>query len=136
MDTNKKIVITGYKEFGDMPEKKTLVVMGDDSMEAQDGFHTFGELYEHRIVLFAALCNFMLNNSESKMSIWKSKLHSDGTMFEGWFVAGLGVFKGEQITYHIPLKDWDLFKCEEFGHAPEWDGHTPEDVLERLKGIA
>lgn len=98
-----------------------------------DGYHTFEELYDHRIALFAALSNFMLHNPESEMSLWKSKLHSDGTMFDGWFVAGIGVFKGEQITYHIPLKDWDLFKCDELGHAPEWDGHSPDEALRRLK---
>ena len=130
MDTCKKIVITDYKEFGDIPDKKTLVVMGDDSMEAQDGYHTFGELYEHRIALFIALCHQLPD--DDTIYPWKSELHSDGTMFDGWFVAGIGIKKGEQITYHLPLKYWDKLKCVGFEKAPEWDGHTPEDVIERL----
>ena len=52
----KKIVVSNYKEFGDIPEKKTLVIMGEEIMEAQDGYHSFGELYEHRVILFIALC--------------------------------------------------------------------------------
>lgn len=88
--------------------------------ETSDGYHTFNELYEHRHLLF------------SKLAEWKSKKHSDGTMFDDWFIAGIGKDKGEQITYHIPLRLWDSFNCEELDTAPEWDGHTANDVLKRL----
>ena len=91
--------------------------------ETSDGYHTFNELYEHRHLLFAQLVQ------------WKSKKHSDGTMFDGWFIAGINKEKGKQITYHIPMRLWDSFKCEELENAPEWDGHTPNDVIERLKTL-
>ena len=91
--------------------------------ETSDGYHTFNELYEHRHLLF------------SKLAEWKSKKHSDGTMFDDWFIAGIGKDKGEQITYHIPLRLWDSFNCEELDTAPEWDGHTANDVLKRLSKL-
>lgn len=133
----KKIVITNYKEVGDQPEKNTLVVMGDENMEAQDGYHTFGELYEHRITLFIALCKILHDDPQyqtGQMSeIWRSKLHSDGTSFDGWFTLGIGKEKGQQITYHLPLSKWDDTNfADTLEKSPEWDGHTPEDVLKRL----
>lgn len=58
-----------------------------------DGYHSFKELYDHRIKLFVALCN-VLENWDTEIGhpsqCWKSKLHSDGTMFDGWFIAGIG----------------------------------------------
>lgn len=31
-----------------------------------------------------------------------------------------------------PEEDWYLFDCEEVERAPEWDGHTTEDVTRLL----
>lgn len=102
-----------------------------DSNQVSDGYHTFGELYEHRIVIYMALCKHL---SYLSNNVWMSLLHSDGTSFEGWFVLGINKEKGEQITYHLPVKYWN--KCTEFAEelekAPEFDGHTSEDVLKRL----
>lgn len=97
-----------------------------DIGEVSDGFHTFNSLYHQRLILFAALCNTYQSLS------WKSKLHHDGKVpfGGGWFVVGIDTPKG-QYTYHYELKDWDLFKCKELEKAPEWDGHTDQDV-ERL----
>lgn len=67
---------------------------------------------------------------------WRSKLHSDGTSFDGWFILGIGTERGKQMTYHLPLDRWnDTSFADTFDKAPEWDGHTPADVLERLKHI-
>src|ERR1700674_4946856 len=76
-----------------------------------DGYHTFDELYAHRIRLFLTLmCLQERANEEwgtkSFNKVWKSKFHSDGTMFDGWFVAGIGIEKGSQITYHLPVAVW------------------------------
>lgn len=100
-----------------------------DIGEVSDGFHTFNSLYHQRLILFAALCN-----AYSKIS-WKSKKHSDGEIpfGGGWFIVGIETPKG-QYTYHYELKDWDLFKCKELEKAPEWDGHTDQDV-ERLLSL-
>ena len=56
------------------------------------------------------------------------------TMLIGWFVVVAELPKG-QISNHYKMLDWNLFKCKEVNMAPEWDGHTPQDVLERLKDL-
>jgi len=94
-----------------------------------DGYHTFDELYDHRITLFLALGRFL-----SRKRVWRSKKHSDGTMWEGWFVMGIGFEAGEQITYHLPLSRWDeAYFAKTLVLAPEFDGHTPDDTINRLK---
>lgn len=48
-------------------------------------------------------------------------------MFRGYFIVGITTPEG-QFSYHYDLKYWDLFDVNEIKHAPEWDGHTPEDI--------
>ena len=101
-----------------------------------DGYHTFDELYEHRVVLYIALCRNALI-SENTGLIWRSKLHSDGSSFDGWFVLGINQEKGKQITYHLPNSKWEEtnFVHQTLEKAPEFDGHTSNDVLERVKNL-
>ena len=106
----------------------------DNTGKISDGYHTFDELYEHRITLFIALC-YQLKRGMVARYVWRSKLHSDGTKFDGWFILGLGKSIGGQITYHIPMSKWDETDfAKTLEKAYEFDGHTSEDVLERLKG--
>lgn len=103
-----------------------------------DGYHTFKELYDHRIALFIALANFLsiaYDEYGSGLKVWKSKIHHDGTSLDGWFIAGIGEKKGEQISYHLPLDKWDELLVDFIDKAPEFDGHTSDDVLERLKKL-
>lgn len=96
--------------------------------EVSDGYHTFNELYEHRNRLFLLVMESFAYRS------WISKLHSDGSKLEGWFLAGMDLRTGT-ITYHLPDYLWDLAvqtKAEVLERAPEWDGHTSSDVLERI----
>jgi hypothetical protein len=95
--------------------------------QISDGYHTFDELYAHRCTLFAALMK-----SHATLS-WKSLLHDDGTMYDGWFIAGMNLPSGV-ITYHLPIDQfWDNLKeINELERAPEWDGHTSDDVIKRL----
>ena len=64
---------------------------------------------------------------------WKSRCHSDGEpcFGGGWFIVGINTPQG-QYTYHYPEDDWYLFDCEEVERAPEWDGHTAENVTRLL----
>jgi hypothetical protein len=108
--------------------------------ETSDGYHTFNELYDHRITLFIALCTYVhvySHHSLNELSghVWRSKLHSDGSAIDGWFIMGIGTAPGEQITYHLPLSRWadtDWLGTER-ERAPEFDGHTGADVLVRLR---
>lgn len=105
---------------------------GDESMDASDGYHTFTELYEHRIVLFIALCKIV--SSWKAIDVWRSERHSDGSKYDGWFVLGMGRRKGEQITYHLPMIKWEETNfAQTRKKAFKFDGHTSYDVLQRLK---
>jgi hypothetical protein len=103
------------------------ITINCDVGNVSDGYHTFNELYAHRCSLFAAL---MLAYKDLS---WISKLHDDGTMFDGWFIAGMNLPSGV-ITYHLPVDQfWDKVSgISELERAPLWDGHTPNDVLLRL----
>ena len=91
-----------------------------------DGSHTFNELYHHRAVLFAMICN------QNSTIAWKAKKHNDGTMFDGMFVVGIETPQG-QATYHYDISPyWDYFKVKELEIAPIWDGHTPSQAIDRI----
>ena len=63
---------------------------------------------------------------------WKSKLHSDGTMYDGMFIVGLNTQDGP-VTYHFDMKYWDIAtQIPEIEKAPEWDGCSPQEGLKRL----
>lgn len=94
-----------------------------------DGFHTFDDLYAHRCRLFVALMRTL-----PYQCFWSHR-HNDGSSYEGWVLAGLMTCAG-WVTYHIPEKEVaNLTMVRELERAPEWDGHTSDDVLERLLTI-
>ena len=74
-------------------------------------------------------------NDDLRPDAWKSRVHSDGTSLDGWFIAGVGKSPGNQITYHLPDAKWDDCNVPELVKAPKWDGHTSKDVLRRLKAL-
>lgn len=95
--------------------------------ETSDGYHTFNELYHHRAVLFSKVVAIAGERA------WKSKLHADGTMFDGWFIVGVETPEG-QATYHYAIDPyWEMFDCKEVEHAPVWDGHTPQEAIARIE---
>lgn len=110
-----------------------------DRIEVSDGHHTMTELYEHRYVLFMALIKIYDNYItplNTRVKCWKSKLHSDGSSYEGWFIVGMTIKQitgpSKQITYHFPMRWFDKINVMSLDRAPEYDGHTSEDVLKRL----
>lgn len=90
--------------------------------ELSDGYHSYNELYAHRMQLFAVVCK------QNQAQAWKSKLHHDGTMFDDYFIVGIETPMG-QFTYHYPMLHWGMFQVRELDKAPEWDGHTADDVV-------
>lgn len=101
-----------------MSDKTFKVVNGDIS----DGYHTFGELYEHRCALFIALC---LMRREDV--VWKAD------HYEGWDVVYLKTNLG-QVSYHVPSEQWRGVLEHNFHRddAFAWDGHSPSEALKRL----
>ncbi len=101
-----------------------------DTNKISDGYHTFGELYQHRIEIYIALCK---KEHYQNNSVWRSRLHSDGSEMDGWFVLGINTENGKQITYHLPSVYWiDTLFAITLDKAPEFDGHTSAQVLERI----
>lgn len=90
-----------------------------------DGYHTFAELYDHRCVLFAGLLNLAV--AATDMDCWKSKTNNDGSVWEGWFVAGIS----DKITYHLPMRLWDIVHVPEIEKG-KFDGHSSMIALSRL----
>lgn len=97
-----------------------------------DGYHTFGELYEHRITLFITLVRMLKHLTSSPDYVWRTKTDPD------WFVLGVGSKAGEQITYHLPMSKWEetnfAFELSQ-EQRPKYDGHTSKDVLDRLNKL-
>lgn len=108
---------------------KQLVELRDNGIsrkDISDGYHSFGELYYHRMMLFAIICN------QNKDIAWKAKKHHDGTMFgEDSFICGIETPEG-QYTYHYHLDFWDMYNVKEYEYAPEYDGHQPSDISRLL----
>jgi hypothetical protein len=65
-----------------------------------------------------------------------SKLHADGSSFDGWYILGIDEIPAQQITYHLPLSRWAEtdFACT-LDKAPAWDNLSSADVLVRLKRL-
>ncbi len=97
-----------------------------DPSTVSDGYHTFGELYDHRCLLFIHLLQI-----HPKLS-FASHFHDDGTQWAEWFIAGCKL-DGGMVTYHLPLKFEGLIPNSLWiPNAPPWDGHTSKDVCDRL----
>lgn len=100
--------------------------------KTSDGYHSFDELYEYRLLYNAAFFNELAKNK--KIEILKSLKHSDGEVpfGGGWFIVMAELPTG-QISNHYELKDWDLFRIPEREVANVFDGHTPQMVVKRIK---
>lgn len=140
----KKITVIGYEKGTDTGHNNaklsTIELEGPEEMDASDGYHSFSELYDHRITLYIALCKQISHQPsydyDDKFTIWRSVLHSDGSNFDGYFVLGIGTEKGHQITYHLPNGRWnDTDFATTIDRAPEFDGHTPTNVLKRIEKL-
>ena len=119
------------KFFTKLINKSILVLKnhGFSTKDISDKWHTFGDLYYHRMMLTQALSIALEDIA------WKSKLHADGTMFDGSFIIGFSSDEHGDYTYHYDLKYWDLFFVDELKNAPEYDGHKPKDI-DRLVSMA
>ena len=116
-------------------QKEIDKLQDGQEQELSDGAHTFAELYEQRMAYNAALFNLMA--LEGKYDVHKSWKHNDGELCfgGGWFIVCATLDDG-QISNHYPEKDWDNFKIPETPKAKhEFDGHTAQDVIDRLLNL-
>lgn len=102
--------------------------------EISDGYHTFDELYKQRNNLWIALCRIAHNKG---LPVWRTIIHSDGTFSSrGWFVLVIDKERGEQMSYHMPMDMWtETDFAETLNRGYEYDGHTAEDVLNRISKL-
>jgi hypothetical protein len=122
----------GYKWNAEEKKLEKLEDM-EDKGNISDGYHTFNELYEYRLLYNASMFNELAK--QGLYDVHKSKKHSDGTIpfgDENWFIVQAELPTG-QISNHYEMKDWDLFKIPEKEKANPYDGHTPKDVAKRLR---
>lgn len=100
--------------------------------DTSDGYHTFNELYEYRMLYNAHAAHGWLAAGIPVVKSWR---HSDGQecFGGGWFIVTAQLPTG-QVSNHYEAKHWDLFDIPDAASAPEWDGHTPADAAGRLRG--
>uniref|UniRef100_A0A6M3L483 WDGH domain-containing protein n=1 Tax=viral metagenome TaxID=1070528 RepID=A0A6M3L483_9ZZZZ len=103
-------------------EKVTIEVT--DLTKVSDGYHTIEELYSHRCLLWINLCLCNIGLCYVKEN-----------HYPGWFLLGM-ITKEGQISYHCPNQYLYLVKNKIRKDKPDFDGHTPADVLERLETVA
>ncbi len=117
---------------------------GNNIGAVSDGYHSFDELYEFRKVYNAALFNewarsylWHKKGAYRKYDVHKSWRHHDGELCfgGGWFIV-VAILPTGQISNHYKAEDWGLFKIPEVERAKyPFDGHTAQDVLQRLKSL-
>lgn len=97
--------------------KKFEIKDGDIS----DGYHTFDELYTHRIALFLLLVNSVDYPCFIKHEHYK-----------GWDAVYLET-PGGQVSYHVPMHNREYLKRAKIVEDEyQYDGHTGDDVVFRL----
>lgn len=127
LEESKLVNFNSQEDFTDKINK--LILQGKNegyyTKDISDKWHTFDELYYHRMIL-----TYIILRNYPSLS-WKSKQHHDGTIFDDSFIVGINTPKG-QYSYHYDLEYWDLFDIRELDKAPVYDGHKPEDITRLL----
>jgi len=115
------------REVSEYRAREAATVTGETS----DGYHTFDELYEYRMLYNAHAAHGWLAAGIPVVKSWR---HSDGEecFGGGWFIVTAELPAG-QVSNHYEAKHWGLFKVTEVDTAPMWDGHTPKDAARRLR---
>ena len=93
------------------------------------------ELYDFRLTYNALLFNEWAENQ--KYEVYKSRRHNDGELcFDGEYFIVVARLPTGQVTNHYHIRHWDMFKINEYEKVNEdFDGHTPSDVITRLKQV-
>ncbi len=102
----------------------TIPLSPEDTRKVSDGYHTFEELYDHRVILYVRLVKQAVKHQGLKAA-WKPH-------YPGWPVLFLETPAG-QISYHfpdkfLPIVEGFIDRVDDY----EWDGHESVHVLSRL----
>jgi len=127
-EKRQEAIQAGKQAIAELESQEPVAIDGNTS----DGYHTFNELYEFRKAYNIALFNEW--SASGKCSVHKSWRHHDGELCfgGGWFIV-VAVLPNGQISNHYEAKDWGLFQIKETEKALfEFDGHTGQDVINRL----
>jgi hypothetical protein len=104
----------------------------EDTNQVSDGYHTFGQLYDHRVTLMGALMSVV--HGQPGFDVGWSLRHDDGELCfgGGWLIAWIHLPNGKQIRYHM-ADSVPLPKMLEKEVGSEWNG--VEETLEGLKEL-
>ena len=107
----------------------------EQRMLISDGYHTFNVLYDFRAIYNAALFNEWAK--QEKYNVHKSWRHHDGELcFGGGYFIVTAQLPDGQISNHYKADRWDSFDVPETEKALfPFDGHTAQDVLNRLSNL-
>lgn len=112
-----------FEKWESSEDEVKFILTDEQTREVSDGYHTFGELYDHRTLLFICLAIQTLQGGTK--CCWK-------THYPGWPVLFIETPAG-QISYHFPEKYLPLVaKHIRQDDDYVWDGHTSKDVIARL----
>ena len=118
-----------WHDFCDMirglPYAKELIIGEKQNPGTiSDGYHTFNDLYEQRMILFSTIVNLFPDIS------WKTRRHEDGKPCfpdSDYFLVTIETPTGN-YGYHFDSAHWDHFQCKEIDKAKPWDGYTDKDA--------
>ena len=129
--------IANYEVIKKVTIDDDYVLQGDGDIidKVSDGHHTFEELYDFRMIYNAGFFS-MLHKTHPEYKTHKSRKHYDGEYpfnKKTMFIVSTKLPTG-MISNHYNMKDWDYFKIPETPKSIlKFDGHTPEDVMDRMK---
>lgn len=102
----------------------------ESEIEVSDGYHTFTDLYNHRIGLFLLVIS-LLKKSNEEIKIW----YTDSEEVN-WYIVGIDFENGKKtISYHIPnsAKEYlDKMNVEYLDKLPPFDGCDSNCNLKRI----
>ena len=128
-------LVTDYKKLRESHDRYEAAFLDlqalIESGEVTDGFHTFSELYEARMLYHAWATRAWLFSGIGVVKSWN---HSDGEpcFGGGWFIVVAYLPTG-QTSQHYRADHWDLFKVPSVEYPLEYDGHTTQDTHQRLR---
>lgn len=110
----------------------------DELKNVSDGYHTFSELYDQRSVLYLLLVK-IYTSEDYLINAWYKPDHYpnyDCVYLQRVNCDGEYIDKS-QVSFHVHIKYREMYEDAigkyTPGMHPEYDGHTKEEVLERLR---